>query len=438
MCHDVSMLFNNFLFAQKHALLASIQKFLQEDKSSAPATEAAAMAFQNLPTEIHFRIAVYLPDHALHVLASLKCSAIIRDAYGNADPQRLRTQKANLSDFDRSVHQELTMRDTFERTVERTVERTCYTEELSNTLSEIIWSETVFHCLSCNRPVITDHFPESELLESVRKKVGMSKIVDRKCHAELRPVRLWNGRVITWSQLQEIWADMDPYIILPPIFSDHGYNKRKSAKLAAKSGRWSREPDTLRLRDLDHARLAWSRVSSDAPRELGVQATAEYYSDMCTVLRFQSIDADLIVTKVKQNNLYICPHLDLANVFTRPMTEDPIDFRPIGPGPYRPDDRVIDHLARQIDRREWSDHDPRRVWGMRDNVMPLLKQQTICCGHQNETCRTMVSIQRLRDDETTVWLKDLVRIKVVRSWRIDDGTADQSWQAQNGTSKCRQ
>lgn len=31
-------------------------------------------------------------------------------------------------------------------------------------------------------------------------------------------------------------------------------------------------------------------------------------------------------------------------------------------------------------------------------------------------------------------MRDLVRFKVVRKWRVDRGTSDEEWQAQNGTS----
>ena len=102
----------------------------------------------------------------------------------------------------------------------------------------------------------------------------------------------------------------------------------------------------LRLRDLDHARPSCSRFSGSLPRELGVEATTKHYADLYTLLRFQSIDADTVVSRINQNKLYICPHFDLAKILTRPMSEDPVDFRRNGPGPYKPKDRVIDHLAR--------------------------------------------------------------------------------------------
>lgn len=69
-----------------------------------------------------------------------------------------------------------------------------------------------------------------------------------------------------------------------------------------------------------------------------------------------------------------------------------------------------------------------------DIAMPKIKEQTLCCGFRNERCQTSVTMQRLRDEDTTAWLRDLVRLKVVRRWRIDRGTGDESWQAQNGTS----
>lgn len=82
----------------------------------APSMYKASATFQSLPTEIHFRIAAFLPDHALHVLARLKYSARLRNIYKKADPQAIRTQWRNLSGFDKSVLQELLLRDAFEKT----------------------------------------------------------------------------------------------------------------------------------------------------------------------------------------------------------------------------------------------------------------------------------------------------------------------------------
>lgn len=405
----------------------------ERGKSEGPARHAPSMykasaTFQSLPTEIHFRIAAFLPDHALHVLARLKYSARLRNVYKKADPQAIRTQWRNLSGFDKSVLQELLLRDAFEKT--------CKADNPSITANKGVWSKTCFHCLSCNRRVLPTHFPKSEIFESVHGRTGMDKIIDRKCHAELRAVTLWDGKTITWSQLREVWADMDPYMVLPPIFRDYAYYKRKSTKEALETGRYSREGNELRLRDLDHARASWTGYSGRSLRQLGVEATAEYYADLYTLLRFQSIDANTIVSKIQQSRLYVCPHFDLARLVTRRMSEEAVDFRPSGPGPYKAKDRIIDHLVRQLDRLEWREFFIRgRGLGMRSDIaMPKIKEQTLCCGFRNERCQTSVTMQRLRDEDTTAWLRDLVRLKVVRRWRIDRGTGDESWQAQNGTS----
>lgn len=132
---------------------------------------------------------------------------------------------------------------------------------------------------------------------------------------------------------------------------------------------------------------------------------------ICILLRFQSIDADTVVSRINQNKLYICPHFDLNRILTRTMFEDPVDFRPIGPGPYKPKDRIIDNPARQIDRRKWRQHFiPSRGLGLRDIAMPLSKEQAICCGFKNGGCRTSESIQRLKDEGTTAWMKGLTRL----------------------------
>ncbi|KAF9699077.1 hypothetical protein EKO04_003004 [Ascochyta lentis] len=395
----------------------------EEHACSAPTTATTSTPFQHLPTEIHFRIAAYLPDHTLHVLAGYKQNVRLRRIYGNADPQGLRTRKRNLSAFEHSVHQELMMRDAFEMTH--------YPQNSSSGLHRAIWSETLFHCLSCNQSVGTAHFPMSEMLESTQTRTGMSKIIDRQCRAELTPVLLWDDRVITWSQLQEAWADMDPYILMPPIFSDYGQHNSTPLTSTSNSRRYTREPNTLRLRDLDQARTAPLLSSNSLPRELGVEATAEYYTDLYRPLRIQRLNATTIATTIRQRDIYICPHLHLAELLLRPMSEQPVDFRPHGPGPFAAGDRIVHHLARGVDQRAWKDDAARRAASGR---ACWVKEQAVCCGFNDEECRSAVFIQRCREGGVGGWLRDLVRLRVVRKWRVDRGTGDEGWQAQNGSS----
>lgn len=394
-------------------------KILGEEES--PAT------FLSLPTEIHFRIAHFLPDHALHILGNYRYSARLRYIYRNADPHGCRNSILHLSDHDYSIYQELKERDAFDQTG--------YPQNPQRPLSRIVWSRTPFHCLSCNKTVLACHFPKTEMEKSMQSRTGMSRIIERQCFAELTPVKLWDDRIVSWSWLQEVWAKMDPSANShAPVLVDntavrHGGNHCHNRSPTIR--RYTSKPDTLTLRDLDHTQIpTWIAPLNANERVFGVEATAEYYIDLYTQFRWLKIDASEVATTIKQKQPYLCPHFDLGRLMYQPMSRFPLSVRPAGPGPLEPGVRVVDLLVGYLNKHAWA------ATGMHTNrLASMVKGQDIQCGRPG--CRTRITIQRYRDcagEEFWSLLKDLVRLKVVRKWRIDRGTGDAEWQAQNGTT----
>ena len=399
----------------------------QKHISSTHSTTITPMTFRDLPTEIHFRIAAYLPGHALHILARYGYSAKLRHIYQHADPKGMRADMGYLPCQEFSIYGELCMRDDFEKTP--------YPHVHSSSFYRAIWSTTVFHCSGCGESVGCAHFPLDEMKESVERRTGMSKITDRKCFARITPVQLWDNRIVTWDQLQQAWADMEGKIMTPPILSDYGENGKKLPKGKHKSGRYTDVPNTLRLRDLDYAQ---ARYAGEDARDFGIEATAEYYVDLYTPIRFVSVDATTVTTLIKQKAPYTCPHLDMTRLISRRLSENPIEFRPSDPI-HPPNATVADLLCKTLDKSPWKP-DPSCLHQRPDKPVRKIKEQAIWCGFQGDRCRTAVSLQRFRDNtaESTVaspwWMRDLVRLKVVRRWRVDRGTGDEDWQAQNGVS----
>ncbi|KAF2632704.1 hypothetical protein BU25DRAFT_417301 [Macroventuria anomochaeta] len=270
-----------------------------------------------------------------------------------------------------------------------------------------------------NKQVGTPHFPLREMQMSVQERTGMSEITNRKCFARTTPVKLWDNRIVTWYQLQGVWAGIDPYLVNPPLFSDYGQNRTKPSKSKTKSRRYTDVPNTLEIRAI-------------RPGELGIETIAECCVDLYAQLRFQSVDGT-VATLVKQKAPCICDHLDLAKLMSRSMSENPIEFRPDNFTP-APDASVADLLCKIADKKSWTP-DPSRLYRRPDRLLRKIKEQAICCGLKGDKCRTSVGLQRVRDNtaENTVgWMRDLVRLKVVRRWRTDGGTGDEEWQAQNG------
>lgn len=194
-------------------------------------------------------------------------------------------------------------------------------------------------------------------------------------------------------------------------------------------------PNTLKLTDLDFA----VTLSHSAPRYLGIEATAEYYIDLYPLFRLLVTDGVSVRAYLAQKQAYICPHLDLVDLLSRPMATNPIDFRPNNPT-YAPNATVADVLCKTLEAAPWR-ADPSAPFHRRQGKpQRRIKEQTIWCGFKGDKCRTAVSLQRFRDSsgENSVgglWgLSDLCRIKVVRRWRVDCGTGEEEWRAQNGVS----
>ncbi|KAJ4331947.1 hypothetical protein N0V87_008751 [Didymella glomerata] len=163
-----------------------------------------------------------------------------------------------------------------------------------------------------------------------------------------------------------------------------------------------------------------------------VEARAEYFVDLYKPLRFRTANASLIVDLVNEKQPYICPHLDLTQVLHRFMASHPVNFGGQPPS-HDPVHTLAEVMVRAMEKKPWEPTPEHRHF-----IRPLckIKEQSIWCGFKGNKCRTEVTLQRFRDNErwTVGWMRDLVRLKVVRKWRVDRGTRDKEWQAQNGTS----
>lgn len=334
----------------------------------------------------------------------------------------------HLSMQERSIYDELNMRDIFE---EAPLPRPC-----SSPFYKGVWGSTVFHCYGCQESVGCTHFPLKEMEESVKRRTGMSKITERKCFSRIIPVKLWDKEVTTWDQLQEAWDNMDDVTTTCTILSDFGPNGQKPVKdtCGTRSDRYTDIPNTLRLTNLDRTLYHPHHLT----RHLGIEVTAEYYIDLYTLFRFSATDGASVCTFLARKAPYICPHLNLVKLMSRRMSTQPIDFRPRNPA-HRPSATVADILCKTLEAAAWRP-DPSAPYQRPDKPLRRIKEQTIWCGFKGDKCKTAVSLQRFRDSssENSVGglcgLSDLCRVRVVRRWRVDCGTGEEEWKAQNGVS----
>lgn len=368
-------------------------------------------SFQSLPTEIHFQIAAYLPGHAIAVLArSDTLSESLRHTYKKADPRRKGTSLSSLSREESCIWLELRSRDLFEKTP--------YPREVEGLvgISRYIWSGSRFYCFCCKKSVGFAHFPVKQMLESVNHRTGMGKITERRCFAYVMPIQLWGEKVITWDRLQEARAKVDP--ANPSVLLEWDLHHTTGQLQGGKTCHPSRP----------------SRLSLDYVLPETCEATAKYFIDLYTPLRFRASSASIITELVKQSPPYICPHLDLSSLLHRLMGTKPIDSRPQTLS-YSPELTVAEVLVAALDKKPWAT-DPDSYQRRPDKPLRKIKEQAIRCGFRGGKCRTSVTLQRFRDNEewSLGWMKDLVRLKVVRKWRVDKGTGDAEWQAQNGVS----
>ncbi|KAJ4992772.1 hypothetical protein SVAN01_01818 [Stagonosporopsis vannaccii] len=245
----------------------------------------------------------------------------------------------------------------------------------------------------------------------------MSKITERKCSAIVMPVELWDKQITTWDQLQQACDDMDV-----------------KSKCRAKSDRYTNVPNTLKLTDLDSA----VTLSHLPTRHLDVDDTAEYYIDLYPVFWQLGTDGLSVRAQLAQKRPFVCPHLDLMDLMSRPMSSHPVDFRPNSPS-HGPHATVADVLCRTLENAPWR-ADPAAPYQRQDKPQRRIKEQTIWCGFKGIKCRTAVSLQRFRGSsgENSVGgllgLSDLCRIKFVRRWRVDCGTDEEEGRAQSGVS----
>ena len=122
----------------------------------------------------------------------------------------------------------------------------------------------------------------------------------------------------------------------------------------------------------------------------------------------------------------------MAGVLSLLMATHPINFR--GPPPsYDPTMTLAEVMVQAMEEKPW---EPRPAYHRSDRHLCKMKEQSILCGFKGNKCRTVVTLQRFRDNEqwSVGWMRDLVRLRVVRKWRVDRGTRDEEWQAQNGAS----
>lgn len=312
---------------------------------------------------------------------------------------------------------ELHSRDSFERM--------SYPPELAglSDTARMAWDCAKFYCYCCKELVGLPHFPIRQVLESITNRTEMSKITKRECFAHVTPVQLWGNSVVTWERLQEVRKklrrldrhravrvlDWDCHSTCYTISELHTDN----SKLPPST------PDTLTLH----------RVFPDR-----VEARAEYFVDLYKPLRFRAANASIIIDLVDEKQPYICPHLDLTKVLHRLMVYKPINFGSSGPS-HDPTQTVVEVMLLAMERIPWgSSHNA--VHTHPNNSLCKIKGQSIWCGFEGNKCRTEITLQRLRDNQR--WsmdcMRDSVRLKVVRKWRIDCETGNEEWQTQNGTS----
>lgn len=376
-------------------------------------SKSNARTFESLPTEIHFEIAKHLPDYAVYLLArSESLGKNLRQIYLNADPSGERLEACRLSYEEHLIWCELRSRDLFERTP--------YPLEVAglDDMTKSVWECARFYCFCCKQLVGLAHFPVKQMLESKEKRNGMSKITERKCFAHVMPVQLWGDRTVTWERLQETREQL-------------GHPNRRKVYTHWDCHYTHRTTDDLRT---NKSKLLLSTLDTLSVHKLfpnRIEARAEYFIDLCKPLRHRGANASIIIDLVNEKSPYICPHMDLTKILPRLMASDPINFsnRPIA---HDPASTVVEVMVRAMEQKAW-EPDPNAP---SSRLLCKVKEQAIWCGFKGDKCRTSVMLQRFRDNKhwSVGRMRDLVRIKVVRKWRVDRGTGDEEWQAQNGVS----
>ena len=398
-----------------------------QEQSQAEPTSPRRRNFHEVPTEIHHLVASHLPDHALYILARYGYNGRIRQIYQNFDPTGVRHNMKTVSKLELSIFEELRMRDALEKPL--------YSCERLSPFHHAQLSRSRLHCASCQTSVSYAHFRLEEIKKSVNEREGLSKITERKCRARTIPVRLWDDKVITWDLLQQAWAIMCNHMVRLPVLVNYAYvfyNDTKPPKLLTDM------PNTLKIRRYNHFDTRYLQDHNSHPS--GIEAVAEYYIDLGTLLRYRSLQGDMLAALVKDKTPYTCPHIDLVELMMVPLSENPIKFCHHDPT-HDPNATFAAVLCNVMEKSEWEpdwSHPSSRHSDKKRSR--LIKHRTLWCGFNDQNCRTAVSLQRFRDHtpQSTVgspwWMWDLVRLKVTRVWRIDNGTGGKEWQAQNGVS----
>ncbi|KAF3051614.1 hypothetical protein E8E11_005286 [Didymella keratinophila] len=249
----------------------------------------------------------------------------------------------------------------------------------------------------------------------------MSKITERKCFAKIMPVQLWQNSVVTWERLQEERKELrrpDRHRTVRVLDWSCHPGCHTTEELCTHKSKWL--PSTLDT-------LTLHRVFPDR-----VEARAECFINLYEPLRFRTANASDIIDLVNEKQPYICPHLDLTNILPVLMASHPINFHGQTPS-YDSAMTLAEVMVLAMENKPW---EPRPAYRRSDKALCKIKEQSILCGFKGNKCRTVVTLQRFRDNErwSVGWMRDLVRLRVVRKWRVDRGTKDEEWQAQNGAS----
>lgn len=293
--------------------------------------------FQNLPTEIHFQIASYLPNYTILLLTeSDKLGERLRQIYRLVDPSGERLVFSKLSHEERCIWYELHTRDGFEKTP--------YPLDVANLgdATRKVWNCAKFHCYCCKKVVGLSHFPNSQMLENTKNRTGMSKITERKCFPYVMPVQLWEESVITWGQLQEARNEL----------------RRPERQRAVRDLDWYCHPTchiTGELRTYA-PRLSQSTVDTLTLHRVfpnKVETRAEYFINLYEPMRFRAANASVIIDVVEVKKPYICPHLNLMDVLHRLMASDPIDFGSLQDAPPNRTQTVAEVMVVAMEKAPW-------------------------------------------------------------------------------------
>lgn len=292
--------------------------------------------------------------------------------------------------------------------------------------------------LSCQSTVNYAHFSLEEIKKSVDEREGMSEITERKCRSRITPVRSWDGKVMTWDLLQQAWAIMSNHMARLPVLVDYVSIFRKDTK---PPNRLTDMPNTLKIRRFNHFDALYHPNHNSHPSS--IKAVAEYYIDLGTLLHYKSLQGDMLAALIKAKTPFICSHINLVELMTIPLSENPITFCHHDLA-HDPSATVAVVLCKLMEKSEWEpDWSHPSSWHGDKKQSRIVKNRTLWCGFDDQNCRTAVTLQRFRDHtpQSTVgsswWMWDLVRIKVMRLRRIDTGTGGKEWQAQNGMLRRR-